>query len=204
MTACNVKRFRDCMLVLLMLGIVGGMAGCSKKALQASSPDGLVGEETADELGAGNVTQLDDEYVSDALIMVEEEDSNLAAESRDVRNAEIVIEREHTVFKDIYFDFDRQTPKEGMLRQLKTQAEWLRNHSDAEVLVAGHCDTRGSREYNIVLGEKRAHWIKRFFMKSGVNGERVSIISYGKERPNCLDGTEECHSKNRRAQIVLQ
>lgn len=155
----------------------------------------------------GNVTRLDDERVSNSLIIVEDEYPNFAAarvDRQDARNAEIVIAKEHAVFEDIYFDFDRRKPQERMLKRLTTQARWLRTHVDAEVMVAGHCDTRGSREYNMVLGEKRAQWIKLFFMKSGVRGERISIISYGKERPSCLNDIEACHSKNRRAHIVLQ
>lgn len=154
-----------------------------------------------------NVTRLDDERVSDSLIIVEDEGPNFAAarvDRQDARKAEIVIAKEHAVFEDIYFDFDRRKPQKRMLKRLTTQAGWLRTHADAEVMVAGHCDTRGSREYNMVLGEKRAQWIKLFFMKSGVSGERISIISYGKERPSCLNEIEVCHSKNRRAQIVLQ
>ncbi len=154
-----------------------------------------------------NVTRLDDEPVSDTLIIIEDERSNIATASGDRQDAhkeKIVIETEHAVFEDIYFDFDRRVPQEQMLTRLTTQAEWLKSHRGAEVLVEGHCDRRGSREYNMVLGEKRAQWIKVFFMKSGVNGERISIISYGKERPGCLNETEACHSTNRRAHITLQ
>ena len=179
----------------------------TKAAMEGSDVRGLADKEADIMAGYEDVTWLDDESVSDRLIIVEDADSNIAvadANRQDARKAEIVIAKAHTVFEDIYFDFDRRTPQQLMLKRLITHAEWLRAHADAEVLVAGHCDARGSREYNMVLGEKRAQWIKAFFMKSGVNGERISIISYGKERPSCLNEAEACHSKNRRAQIVLQ
>ena len=202
---------------VLALWILAVGAGCS------STPDvveedargtEMAMEESADIVPAdeelysmGDVTRLDDERVFDSLIIDEEEDFNITVAGRDHRdasNAEIVIAKKHAVFEDIYFDFDRRMPQKRMLARLTTQAKWLRTHADAEVLVRGHCDTRGSREYNMVLGEKRAQWIKTFFMKSGVNGDRIAFISYGKEQPNCLNETEACHSKNRRAQIVLQ
>ena len=176
-------------------------------AMEGSDVRGLSDQEEDIMEGHENVTRLDDERVSDSLIIIEDEDSSLAvagAGRQDASDGEIIIAQAHKVFEDIYFDFDRRIPQQPMLKQLTTHAEWLRGHADAEVLVAGHCDTRGSREYNMVLGEKRAQWIKTFFMKSGVNGERISIISYGKERPSCLNAAEACHSKNRRAHIVLQ
>ena len=159
-----------------------------------------------------NVTRLDDERVyepllderlSDSLIIVDDEASQFS-DRQNKRDSEIVIVKPATVFQDIYFDFDRRVPQQRMLKRLTAQAAWLRNHVTAEVVVAGHCDTRGSREYNVVLGEKRAQWIKSFFMKSGVSGERIALISYGKEQPTCLVVTKACHSKNRRAQISLQ
>jgi peptidoglycan-associated lipoprotein len=181
-------------------------------AMQGSDSRVFADQESDIMEGYGNVTWLDDERVSDSLIddrvsgsLIIVDDEGFARGARqDASNAEIVIEKAHIVFEDIYFDFDRRTPQKRMLARLTTQAKWLRTHADAEVLIAGHCDTRGSREYNMVLGEKRAQWIKTFFMKSGVNGDRMAFISYGKEQPNCLNETEACHSKNRRAHIVLQ
>lgn len=202
---------------VLVLWILALGVGCSSTPEVAEEDAGgteMAMEESADIVLADeelynmdDVTRLDDERVPDALLILEEEKSGPAAISRDYQdagNAAIVIEKTHHVFEDIYFDFDRRTPQKRMLARLTTQAKWLRTYADAEVLVAGHCDTRGSREYNMVLGEKRAQWIKTFFMKSGVNRERISIISYGEEQPDCLNETEACHSKNRRAHIVLQ
>lgn len=158
--------------------------------------------------GMDDITRLDDERVPAALLIFEGDESTLTAigrDAQDVHSAAFIIEKTPAVFEeDIYFDFDRRIPQQQMLKRLKLQVKWLRAHADAEVLVAGHCDIRGSREYNMVLGEKRAQWIKTFFMKSGVNGTRINFISYGKERPNCLNDTEACHSENRRAHIVLQ
>ncbi|HHZ83778.1 MAG TPA: hypothetical protein EYN60_07220 [Nitrospirales bacterium] len=154
-----------------------------------------------------NVTRIEDERVSDSLIIVGDEDSDIAAarlERQDASKTEIIIEKTHTVFEDIYFDFDHWEIPRPMQARLSDHARWLKANRGPEVLIEGYCDVRGSREYNMVLGEKRAQRAKTFFMKSGVNGERISIISYGKERLDCLDETEACHSTNRRAHIALQ
>lgn len=157
--------------------------------------------------GHDNVTRLDDERVFDSLIIVDDGDFNIVDADEDRQSSSkvaIVIEKEHVVFEDIYFDFDHWEISEPMQARLADHAQWLKDHRASEISIAGHCDVRGSREYNMVLGEKRAQRVKIFFMKSGVNGERISIISYGKERPSCLDETNACHYKNRRAHIELQ
>ena len=157
--------------------------------------------------GHDNVTRLDDERVFDSLIIVDDGDFNIVDADEDRQSSSkvaIVIEKEHVVFEYIYFDFDHWEISEPMQARLADHAQWLKDHRASEISIAGHCDVRGSREYNMVLGEKRAQRVKIFFMKSGVNGERISIISYGKERPSCLDETNACHYKNRRAHIELQ
>ncbi len=157
--------------------------------------------------GYDNVTRLDDERVPDSLIIVDDADFNIADADENRQSSSkvaIVIEKAHVVFKDIYFDFDHWEISEPMQARLADHAQWLKDHRASEVSIAGHCDVRGSREYNMVLGEKRAQRVKTFLMKSGVNGERISIISYGEERPRCLDETNACHYNNRRAHIELQ
>ncbi len=160
-------------------------------------------------MGKAPVTRLEDERVPESLIIVEDDAHPTSVTERDrqqglERDSEIVVTKTLPVFKDVYFDFDRRIPQDQMLQRLRGQANWLRANPETEVSVLGHCDIRGSREYNMVLGEKRAQWIKRFFMKQGIGEERISVISYGKEQPSCLKQTEGCHSKNRRAQLVLR
>jgi peptidoglycan-associated lipoprotein len=104
---------------------------------------------------------------------------------------------------DVYFAFDRWAlTKEGK-KALDQNAEVLKEHPTDKLLIEGHCDERGSREYNLVLGEKRAQATRRYLEALGITNP-VSVTSYGKERPVCTEQNESCYWKNRRAHLVLQ
>ena len=87
---------------------------------------------------------------------------------------------------------------------LKTQSEWLLNDTSIDVMIEGHCDDRGPREYNIALGEKRAAATKNYLISLGVDASRINTVSYGKEKPAFVGSGEEVWSKNRRAVTVLK
>ena len=107
-------------------------------------------------------------------------------------------------FEDIYFDFDRWAIPKPMQARLSDHAQWLQAHPGSAVLIEGHCDIRGSREYNMVLGEKRARSVKGFLLDLGVKEDQLSMISYGKERLTCFESREACHGDNRRAHFVMR
>jgi peptidoglycan-associated lipoprotein len=100
--------------------------------------------------------------------------------------------------ENIHFDFDKYvlTPEAMMI--LDDKAAYLREHSGVRVLVEGHCDDRGSNEYNLALGDRRANSAKNYLVKSGVAESRITTISYGEEQPLCMQQAESCWSKNRR------
>lgn len=104
---------------------------------------------------------------------------------------------------DVYFEFDRWGLSPEGKKNLERSAESLKQNPTARVLIEGHCDERGSIEYNLVLGEKRAQEARRYLLTLGVRNP-VGITSYGKERPVCPDPDEACYSKNRRAHLVLE
>jgi peptidoglycan-associated lipoprotein len=104
----------------------------------------------------------------------------------------------------IYFDYDSFSLKQSALDALKRNAAYLKDHRDVEVLVAGHCDERGTIEYNLALGQKRAKEVREYYIRLGVDGKAVATISYGREKPNCAESTEECWSKNRRAETLAR
>lgn len=105
--------------------------------------------------------------------------------------------------RDIYFDFDRYDLKADARETLKTNADWLKANPSARVEVEGHCDERGTNEYNLALGAKRAQAAKDYLASLGISKERLSTISYGEELPACKDKTEECWQKNRRARFAV-
>jgi len=103
----------------------------------------------------------------------------------------------------VFFGYDSAVLTANAQETLSKQADWLRDHTDVRITVEGHCDERGTREYNLALGEKRANAAKSFLVGEGVSSSRISVVSYGKERPVSFGGDEESNAKNRRAVTVL-
>ena len=104
--------------------------------------------------------------------------------------------------KTIYFDFDQSTIRSEFIDVLRTHASYLNNNRAASVLVEGHADERGSREYNIGLGERRANAVRNFLEAEGVDSSQISTLSYGEERAAVLGADEVSWSANRRAVLV--
>src|SRR5919108_2732283 len=106
--------------------------------------------------------------------------------------------------KEVYFDFDRYDLRRDARETLKANWEWLKANPAAQVQIEGHCDERGTTEYNLALGSKRAQSVKDYLVTLGTAADRLSTISYGEELPVCREQTEECWQKNRRARFVVQ
>lgn len=104
--------------------------------------------------------------------------------------------------KTIYFDFDQSTIRSEFIDVLRAHAAYLNSNRSSNVLVEGHADERGSREYNIALGERRANTIKRFLQAEGVGEAQINTISYGEERPAALGHGEASWAQNRRGVLV--
>ncbi|MCP9439996.1 MAG: peptidoglycan-associated lipoprotein Pal [Nitrospira sp.] len=105
---------------------------------------------------------------------------------------------------DIYFDYDQHVIRSNAQSVLETNAVFLKARPDRTVLIEGHCDERGTSAYNLVLGERRASAAKRYLQDLGVTPSRITIVSYGKERPFCTEHSEACWQSNRRAHFRLQ
>jgi peptidoglycan-associated lipoprotein len=107
------------------------------------------------------------------------------------------------ILKRINFDFDKYTVREDMKSIMQANANWLLKFASVEVLVEGHCDERGTIEYNIALGEKRAEAARNYLVSLGLNPAKVKIISYGKSKPLVQGVDEETYFQNRRAEFVI-
>jgi len=105
--------------------------------------------------------------------------------------------------EDIYFAFDKSTLTPAAQDNLLRKAEWLRENPDATVTIEGHCDDRGTNEYNLALGDRRAESAKAFLVDLGIDSMRLTTISYGEERPVDPRNTEEAWAKNRRDHFVV-
>ena len=99
--------------------------------------------------------------------------------------------------KDVFFDYDRYTIRPGESLNVQNDQAFLSQHPSMKVLVEGHCDDRGSEEYNIALGTSRAESLKRALVEGGISGERIRILSLGKEKPFCTQDNEQCWQQNR-------
>ncbi len=104
----------------------------------------------------------------------------------------------------VFFDFDKSDLKPAARTVLEKQAAWLKRFPTVRVTVEGHCDERGTREYNLALGERRANSAKDFLVALGINPGRINTVSYGKERPVALGHDESAWSQNRRAVTVVE
>jgi peptidoglycan-associated lipoprotein len=105
---------------------------------------------------------------------------------------------------DVHFEFDRADIRPADRTVLDGNVAWLRANVRVLVLVEGHCDERGTNEYNLALGERRAKAIRDYLTSVGVDAARVTVISYGKERPLCNDANEGCWGSNRRAHFLVK
>ncbi|MBM3599106.1 MAG: peptidoglycan-associated lipoprotein Pal [Alphaproteobacteria bacterium] len=103
----------------------------------------------------------------------------------------------------VFFDFDKYDVKPAGQQVLQKQAAWLKTYPNVTLTVEGHCDERGTREYNLALGERRATAVKNYLVALGINANRVRTISYGKERPAVLGSNEAAWSQNRRGVSVV-
>lgn len=106
--------------------------------------------------------------------------------------------------RPIYFDYDRYNLRADQETTLRSNTEFLRSLAHIQIVVEGHADERGSTEYNLVLGESRANSVKERLIQAGISPERITVVSYGKERPFCNESEERCWKENRRAHFVIR
>jgi peptidoglycan-associated lipoprotein len=110
----------------------------------------------------------------------------------------------NTNLNDIHFDFDKYNIKPDDAKILDANAAWLKSNPGNLVLIEGHCDDRGTAEYTLALGERRAKSAMNYLIAQGVQANRITIISYGKERPLCTEQTENCWARNRRDHFLTK
>ncbi len=106
--------------------------------------------------------------------------------------------------KDIYFDYDKYDLRPDQTATVQGDAQWLAQHPNIRFTIEGHCDERGSTEYNIALGDNRAQAVKNALTQAGVAADRIKTISFGKEKPFCTESTEACWQQNRVGHFVYQ
>ena len=209
---------------LMMSIALIGMPGCSKKSVQsggdsqsaqglakggADSPKSGIGSfpDTGVQPGGGGLRGLDknpsEERVGGGTMLAKVDPSS----SADRQMAEVRAEQAASAaagLRDVFFAYDSWTISEDGRQSLARDAEWMKSNPSALVKVEGHCDERGTAAYNLVLGEKRAKAARNYLVELGVGANRLSVVSYGKERPSCNEHAESCYQQNRRGHLAVK
>ena len=180
---------------LLIILLLVFAVGCSKKYTTspdetASVPEAPIKEETI---------ELKEEVIEEVEIprdeMIREEDM-----ARQEMSTE---EKAQQIFQDVLFDYDRYDIRGEARPILDSVASFLNNEKSLNIALEGHCDERGTNEYNLALGEKRAKATKDYLVSLGTSPDRITVVTYGEEKQICTDQTETCWQQNRRAHFVV-
>jgi len=190
LTYKEVFKMKRILFFVMILGLLG--TACAQKKVVAPE---AVGPETmkqgVEERKAVETTKPAEKIREEQIAKVE---------SKDITSK---VEEVSGLFNDIYFDFDKYEIREDAKPVLKALADYLIKNNNHKVLIEGHCDERGTNEYNLALGDKRAKAAKDYLVSLGIPSARIDVISYGEEKPQCREHNEECWAKNRRDHFVI-
>ena len=175
-------KIKPFLITLLSIFVALGAVSCTRKTTR-----------TAGEL----TTDLTTDIAADPGLS---ETDNTMTEG-DIRSGEFVSQ---ATIQPIFFDFDMYGLSDATRKTLQKNAETIKTHKDWTVLVEGRCDSRGTVEYNLALGQKRAKEVRAYYIRLGVPESAMGTISYGKEKPFCEEDTEDCWAKNRRADTKVK
>lgn len=182
------------LLCIVMLSLAFTVS-CAKKPPEATTDSAQTeADETRTAESGTDAAQADEDSLTE-----EELEARRQAEA-EAREA-TADARDRFVSEKVFFEFDDSSLTDSARDALRDKVEWLRNHPDACVIIEGHCDERGTDEYNLALGSRRAESVKDFLTKAGIDGSRLTTISYGEERPAVKGQNEEAWAKNRRAEF---
>jgi len=204
-----VKKSVSILILILCLALV--LTGCPKKTVVVRREQPPVQKsEEARKLEAERAEKEAREAKERELARIREEEAKQPAggelEKSLVAKRERGIEGEvfeTKLLKDIHFDFDKYDIRRGDEEILRENAALIKKYPKVKIQIEGHCDERGTVEYNLALGERRANNAKKYLVSLGIASNRISTISYGKEKPLDPGRNEEAWAKNRRAHIVL-
>ena len=179
--------------------------GCSMKWLQS---DGETGTGSVQRGGSGGGLSGFSQNPSEERLGKGGDIASLSSSRmNDRQRTEITREEKAAIeagLQDVFFGYDQWTLSDAGMEALNHNAQWLKDHPGAVMKVEGHCDERGTADYNIVLGDKRAKAARSYLIESGVGPKQVATVSYGKARPFCTDSSEPCYQQNRRGHVLLK
>ncbi|MFQ5900241.1 MAG: peptidoglycan-associated lipoprotein Pal [Thermodesulfobacteriota bacterium] len=223
------KNFVFCLSTTFLITSMLVFSGCAKKVVKMEEVKGVKGEEVlaedvegteAPEPDVGNVVReaieelldfpsgpgIEEDNIKKGEKEIDIKISRLGegsiGDGRDIGTGIGEIAGEVEGLSTVFFDYDMHSIRGDARETLKRNAKWLRNHPTAKVRIEGHADERGSNEYNLALGERRARSVEEYLKSLGLEG-RFRTLSYGEEKPSCDEHSEGCWSRNRRAEFII-
>jgi peptidoglycan-associated lipoprotein len=160
-----------------------------------------------EELAAERNRVAQEQAAAEAQARAAEEERVRLESAERARKAEEMAQQELDALRNdsiVYFDFDRATIKSEFMPVLKKHAEFLIANRGQSIVIEGHTDNRGTPEYNIALGERRAKSVETYLLNAGVSSSQISVVSYGEEKPAVMGATEYAFAQNRRGVVVYQ
>ena len=187
--------------LLIMVFLISALSlfSCSRKEIKS---EGIVSK-------TPTATEDESEKAKKKVRIKEQESSEQALREKALREEEArrlqeASDKAHFESEDIYFEFDQYILSDTAKQNLNKKAQWLKNFPTAKAVIEGHCDERGSAEYNLALGQKRADATMQYLVSLGISPNRISTVSYGKEKPLDAGSNEAAWAKNRRAHFTLK
>ena len=178
--------------IAVFLVISFGLVACQKKAI--TQPDS--GQQGQQQQQKDMTQQKDQEKV------IEKQLDGKVDSFDAVDKTGKYVESKENMFADILFAYDKYDVQESYRQTLNAIAAWMSKNTTARLSIEGHCDDRGTNEYNLALGDRRGKAVKDSLVSLGVASARIDVISYGEEKPLCTEQTEDCWAKNRRAHFT--
>jgi len=126
-----------------------------------------------------------------------------ASQAPDVLSQDLQQLNAHGYLQDAFFDYDKSELREDARTILAKDADWLKKYPSTRLLIEGHCDERGTEEYNLALGDRRANVTKEYLAALGISDARVQTVSFGKDKPFCTSENDPCFQENRRAHFLI-
>jgi peptidoglycan-associated lipoprotein len=189
---------KSLVIIILILCVGLLLTGCPKKTVMKEEPS--MRKEDAAARERAEQTMREQELKAKEEAAKKDLDTSLVAKKEPGIEGTVF---ESSLLKDIRFDFDRYDVRPQDTEILRENVALLKKYPNVKIQIEGHCDERGTTEYNIALGERRANSTKKYLLSLGISSDRLSTISYGEEKPADPGHTEDAWGKNRRAHFVI-
>ncbi|MFW6335015.1 MAG: peptidoglycan-associated lipoprotein Pal [Desulfosalsimonas sp.] len=192
----SIRLILACVLIAAMIAA----SSCGKKA-PGPGEEAEGDQQASEDVRAEEQKQEEDDGEDRSEISEQELEQQRRAEEEKEREKQVEEKKQEFTSEKVYFEFDDSSLTSEARQVLKQKVEWLRDNPDACIIIEGHCDERGTDEYNLALGSRRAESVKDFLVKAGVDASRLTTISYGEERPAVEGEDEDAWARNRRAEF---